>query len=249
MDAIFKALGDPARRAILDALRAGDGQTLSELEARFDMSRFGVMKHLRVLEDAGLITTVKRGRFKHHYLNAVPLQQVIDRWLDPLLAKPAARAVLDLKARLEGDPTMLDTTRPDFVLHTYIRCSQDALWTALTDAGQMAAYHFACSRARGDAAPGTATEFLRADGSTMLVQRTTAMDPKTRLEMTFEPHFAASDTPSRVVFVVEPEGETCKLTCEHYDLPPGQDGVREGWARWAASLKSWLETGQPIKLP
>lgn len=252
MDAIFKALNDPARRKLLDSLRASDGQTLQQLEAQLEMSRFGVMKHLKVLEESGLVVPRRAGRFKHHYLNAVPLQEVIDRWIEPLLAKPAARAVLNLKTRLEGDTAMLETetaTKPDFVLQTFIRCSQDALWDALTQAEQMAAYHFACSRATGDAAEGAATTFLRQDGSIMLVQRVTALDPKRRIEMTFEPHWTGDARTSRVVFLVEPEADTCKLTCEHYDLPAGQHGVTEGWARWAASLKSWLETGQPIKLP
>ena len=72
MDQTFKALNDPARRALLDSLRAQDGQSLSALEQVLDQSRFGVMKHLRVLEDAGLIVTRKQGRFKYHYLNALP---------------------------------------------------------------------------------------------------------------------------------------------------------------------------------
>ena len=143
MDAIFKALNDPARRDILDSLRREDGQTLGALEAQFEMSRFGVMKHLGVLEGAGLITTKKAGRFKHHYLNALPLQEVIDRWIEPLLAKPAARGLLDLKTQLEGAAKM---TRPDFVMQTFIRCKQDALWEALTDASQMARYHFLATR-------------------------------------------------------------------------------------------------------
>lgn len=104
MDTIFKALADSTRRELLDALRRKDGQTLTELEAASDLSRFGIMKHLKLLEEAGLVVTVKKGRFKYHYLNAVPLQEVIDRWIEPLVAKPAARAVLDLKAKLEGTP-------------------------------------------------------------------------------------------------------------------------------------------------
>lgn len=250
MDAIFKALNDPARRTLLDSLRDKDGQTLQQLEAQLDMSRFGVMKHLKVLEEAGLVVPRRRGRFKHHYLNAVPLQQVIDRWIEPLLAKPAARAVLALKATLEGDQAMLDTeTRPDFVHETFIRCTQDALWQALTDADSMAAYHFACSSARGDVGDGQTTEFLRKDGSVMLRQRTTAINPKSRIEMTFEPNWTDRPSPgSKVTFHVKPEGDACKLTVEHYEVPEGQDGIREGWARWAASLKSWMETGTAIKI-
>lgn len=139
-------------------------------------------------------------------------------------------------------------TKPDFVHQTFIRCSQDALWEALTRADQMAAYHFACSAAEGDAAEGVATRFLRDDGSLMIAQRTLRIDPKSRIEMTFEPSFGDNHDPSRVVYRIEAEGPHCKLTCEHYEIKPGQEGVREGWARWAASLKSWLETGQAMKM-
>ena len=250
MDTIFKALNDPARRALMDSLRAKDGQTLSELEAQLDMTRFGVMKHLKVLEEAGLVVSRKKGRFKYHYLNAVPLQEVIDRWIEPLLAKPVARGIISLKTHLEGDRPMLDAEiKPDFVHQTVIRCTQDALWDALTRADQIAQYHFACDAAEGDAVVGAPTKMIRKDGSTMLTQTTTKLDPKTRIESTFEPNFADGDnTVSRIVFLIEPEGPRCKLTCEHYEIPEAHQGVREGWARHIASLKSWLETGQPIKL-
>ena len=249
MDAIFKALSDPARRTLLDALREKDGQTLLQLQEHLDMTRFGVMKHLAVLEEATLITTIRRGRFKYHYLNAVPLQQVIDRWIEPLVAKPSARGLLSLKASLEGTSPMPDQ-KPDFVHQTFIRTTQDNLWDALTRADQMAAYHFACDVARGDAAPGGVTEYLLPDGSLMLTQRTLSITPKSRIEMSFEPAWAPPGTPSsRVVFTVAPEGDICRLTTEHYGLTPGMEGVAEGWARWTASLKSWLETGTAIKAP
>lgn len=250
MDTIFKALGDPARRKLLDSLRAQDGQSLTELEAHLDMTRFGVMKHLKVLEEAGLVVTKKQGRFKYHYLNAVPLQEAIDRWIEPLIAKPMARGLIAVKANLEGTDKMLDAPlKPDFVHQTFIRTSQDALWNALTNADQIGAYHFACDRAEGDAEVGSPTRMLRADGSTMLTQTTIALDPKTRIEMTFEPNwFESENKASRIVFLISPEGPMCKLTCEHYQIPEGQEGVREGWARHVASLKSWLETGQPLKL-
>lgn len=247
---IFKALNDPTRRSLMDALRRKDGQTLTELESALDMTRFGVMKHLKLLEEAKLITSVKRGRFKYHYLNAVPLQEVIDRWIEPLLAKPTARGLLNLKTHLEGGTHMLDTpNKPDFVHQTIIRCSQDVLWDALTKADQIAEYHFACSAAKGDAEVGKPTQMLRVDGSTMLTQTTISLDPKSRIESTFEPNWSGTDKePSRVVFLIEPEGDSCKLTCEHYDVPEDQQGIREGWARHVASLKSWIETGRPIKM-
>lgn len=243
MDQIFKALNDPTRRALLDALRKEDGQSLSELEARLAMTRFGVMKHLGVLEAANLVVTKKVGRFKHHYLNAQPLQEVIDRWIEPLLARPMARAMTDLKSQLEGRHAM---GKPDFMMQTFIRTSQDKLWDALTSPDQIAAYHFAADSARAHSSGGH--EMIRKDGSLMLRMALIREDPKTRLEFSFEPFFGEGDhPPSRAVFVIEPQGEICKLTCEHHGITPALEAVREGWARQMASLKSWLETGQPIK--
>jgi len=244
MDAIFRALNDPTRRALLDSLRRKDGQTLGELEGALEMTRFGVMKHLKLLEEAGLVVSVKRGRFKYHYLNALPLQEVIDRWIEPLLAKPAARAVIDLKAKLEGTaPMSLDDRKPDFVMSTFIRCSQDALWDALQDPDAVAHYHFMQCRAerKGD----KVTMFLP-DGTPMMSSAIIEAEPKTRLVTTFEPHWAEIP-PSRVVYLILVEGSACRLTIEHYGLAfpatPGE-GIVDGWERWAAGLKSWLETGR-----
>ncbi len=248
MDLIFKALNDPNRRALLDALRVKDGQTLTDLEEQLEMTRFGVMKHLKVLEEAGLVVPVKRGRFKHHYLNVVPLQQVIDRWIEPLLSKPAARALLSLKADLERTSPMLDTVKkPDFVLQTFIRCTQDALWDALTDPEQMSRYHFMAHRV---ALEDETFVYRHADGSDMLHCRKIETDPKSKIVSTFEPKWEGGGATSRTIFLIVPEGETCALTVEHYELSfpvvPGE-GVADGWARWAASLKSYLETGTALR--
>jgi DNA-binding transcriptional ArsR family regulator len=102
MDEVFKALADPTRRGLLDALFECDGQSLSELEGRLPMSRFGVMKHLKVLEGAGLVTARKRGREKLHYLNPVPIRLVHDRWVSKY-AEPWASALTGLKRELEED--------------------------------------------------------------------------------------------------------------------------------------------------
>jgi DNA-binding transcriptional ArsR family regulator/uncharacterized protein YndB with AHSA1/START domain len=243
MDAIFKALNDPSRRALLDALRAKDGQTLSDLEEQLDMTRFGVMKHLKLLEDASLITTRKVGRFKYHYLNALPLQEVIDRWIEPLLAKPAARGVLDLKARLERKMT----EKPDFRMQTYIHCTQDALWDALTDPDQAVEYNFVAARCERK---GNALVYYTPDENIMLICTETKLDPKTRIESTFEPHWAGPDVEletSRFVYLIEPQGATCQLALEHYGVPAGQEGVADGWHRTLAGLKTWLETGKGVK--
>ncbi|MCU1455118.1 MAG: putative HTH-type transcriptional regulator YuzN, partial [Acidimicrobiales bacterium] len=100
MDAVFRALADPTRRSLLDELFRQDGQTLRELEGRFDMTRFGVMKHLKLLEQAGLVVTRRRGREKLHFLNPVPIRLVHDRWVSKY-AEPWAAGLSDLKTELE----------------------------------------------------------------------------------------------------------------------------------------------------
>jgi DNA-binding transcriptional ArsR family regulator len=101
-DRVFKALADPTRRFLLDRLFARDGRTLTELESELDMTRFGVMKHLRVLEDAGLVVTRKEGREKLHFLNVVPIRLVHDRWIDKFTERRVS-ALTDLRRRLEED--------------------------------------------------------------------------------------------------------------------------------------------------
>ena len=246
MDSVFKALADPARRTLLDSLRDTDGQTLQQLQGQLDMTRFGVMKHLGVLEEARLITTKKVGRFKHHYLNAVPLQQAIDRWIEPLLVKPAARAVLDLKSQLEGETRM---SKPDFVMETYIKTTQDRLWDVLMDEKAIAHYHFVASHGTRN---GDTITMHNPDGSPMLVNTLLASDPKSRMEWSFEPHWDGGASPtSTVIYLIKPQGEFVRLTVEHYGLGgpavPGE-GVADGWVRWASGLKTWLETGNDARI-
>ena len=100
-DLVFKALGDASRRFLLDLLFKRDGQTLSELESQLAMSRFGVMKHLRVLEQAGLVITRRTGREKFHFLNAVPIRLIHDRWIDKYTERQVS-ALVDLKTSLES---------------------------------------------------------------------------------------------------------------------------------------------------
>jgi DNA-binding transcriptional ArsR family regulator len=100
MDPVFKALADPTRRGLLDALFERDGQTLTELEGRLPMTRFGVMKHLKVLEEANLVATRRKGREKLHFLNPVPIQQVYERWVSKY-AQPVAAGLVGLKRELE----------------------------------------------------------------------------------------------------------------------------------------------------
>ncbi len=103
-DRVFKALADPTRRLLLDRLFERDGRTLGELESQVEMTRFGVMKHLRILEDAGLVVTRRSGREKLHYLNPVPIRLVHDRWIDKYTEGPAS-LLADLKRALEEENT------------------------------------------------------------------------------------------------------------------------------------------------
>src|SRR3954464_13494856 len=124
MDEVFRALADPTRRSLLDELFREDGQTLSALEERFAMTRFGVMKHLKQLEEAGLVVAKKHGREKHHFLNPVPIRLVHDRWVSKY-AEPWAAALSELKQRLE--------TTMEKVFEIYIRTTPKRLWEAITD--------------------------------------------------------------------------------------------------------------------
>ncbi|TMK25703.1 MAG: metalloregulator ArsR/SmtB family transcription factor, partial [Actinobacteria bacterium] len=134
MDEVFKALADPTRRSLLDELFEQDGQTLSALEQRLPMTRFGVMKHLRVLEEAGLVITRRRGREKLHFLNAVPIRLVHDRWVSKY-AEPWAASMSELKGRLEEE-TM------EKVFEIYIKTTPDRLWEAITDSELRSKYNF-----------------------------------------------------------------------------------------------------------
>lgn len=250
MDAILKALADKTRRELLDALRVSDGQTLSELEASLTMSRFGVMKHLKLLEEAGLVLTRRDGRFKYHYLNAAPLQEVVDRWIEPLTRGPATRALLDLKAQIEGTEQMTMTSdKPDFVLETYIKASPERIWEALTSAELSKLYYIAGAAIHSDFVDGSDYEYVTDDGSVMLSGQIISADPPKRLEMTFLPGWLGPDAkPSRNVYLIEAEADCSKLTVLHFDIPPGSEGVKQGWPKIVASLKTLLETGEPMPI-
>src|SRR5271165_4083599 len=136
VDTVFRALADPTRRSLLDELFREDGQTLSMLEERFSMSRFGVMKHLKQLEEAGLVVTRRRGREKLHFLNPVPIRLIHDRWVSKY-AEPWAAALSDLKQELEK--------QMEKVFEIYIRTTPERLWEAITDPEIRQKYNFGAS--------------------------------------------------------------------------------------------------------
>ena len=138
------------------------------------------------------------------------------------------------------------TDRPGYVLSTYIRCTQDALWEALTDAGAAAHYHpFTPDAVR----EGDAIVYKLPDGSDMLLCRETALTPKSRIEATFEPRWAPGIP--RLPHRLDDRARgtvLCRLTLEHYDIPDGGEGYAEGWERLVAGLKTWLETGETARV-
>src|SRR5712672_29160 len=148
MDEVFKALADPTRRSLLDELFKEDGQTLSALEQRLPMTRFGVMKHLRVLEAAGVVVTRRQGREKLHHLNPVPIRLVHDRWVSKY-AEPWAAGLSGLKQELEStmdtktmEPKTMEPKTMEKVFEIYIKATPERVWGAITDPAVRAKYNF-----------------------------------------------------------------------------------------------------------
>jgi uncharacterized protein YndB with AHSA1/START domain len=245
-DEVFRALADPHRRTLLDLLRREDGQSLGALERHLPMTRFGCMKHLKVLEDAGLITTRKVGREKLHFLNAVPIRQVYERWVSQF-AEPWARALTGLASSLESQ-----AMKP-LVLHVFIRTTPERLWQALTD-GEMARQYYYATRVQSSWKVGAPLEYLRDNGEAALKGEVLEIDPPKRLVTTFKPQFLPPGAPphtSKVTFEIEPQGGACKLTLIHEGLEEGSPMTQEftiGWAKITSGLKTLLETGEALAL-
>jgi len=241
---VFKALADPTRRSLLDELFREDGQTLHELEARFPMTRFGVMKHLKQLEEAGLVVTRRRGREKLHFLNPVPIQLVHDRWVSKF-AEPWAAGLSGLKRELER--------QMEKVFEIYIKTTPERLWEALTDPAIRAKYNFG-SGAYSDWTPGARIE-LRAEKADGLVGEGEVLevDPPRRLVHTMIANFsdeARAEGTSRVTYEIEPVGDSCRLLLIHDQM---RDGANEqlygGWPMILSGLKTWLESGELLTTP
>lgn len=246
MEEVFRALGDPSRRRLLDALHRQDGQTLRQLEAHLEMTRFGVMKHLRVLEHAGLVTTKRIGREKRHYLNPVPIRLIHDRWIRKY-AEPLVGAMSHLKRTLEAIPM----NAPKHVYEVYIRTTPERLWQAITDPAFTSQFFYRNS-VRSTWKVGDTVEHLSPEGAVMLSGKVVEFDPPKKLVHTFVAvHDAeqAKEKPSRVSWTIEPRGETCLLTLVHDDFEAGSktaESVRLGWNPVLSGLKTLLETGKPL---
>ena len=245
MDEVFRALADPTRRRLLDELFRQDGQTLSALEERFPMTRFGVMKHLRQLEEAGLVATRRRGREKLHFLNPVPIRLVHDRWVSKY-AEPWAAALSGLKTRLEAEM--------EKVFEIYIRTTPERLWDAITDPEQRAKYNFG-STYSSDFTPGSRIEVSHPKSDGLLGEgENLEVDPPRRLVQSMVALWsdeAKAEGTSRVTWEIEPVGEdSCLLKVTHDQLREGaSDELYGGWPMILSGLKTWVETGQELTTP
>jgi uncharacterized protein YndB with AHSA1/START domain/DNA-binding transcriptional ArsR family regulator len=244
-DEVFKALSDPTRRGLLDELFEQDGQTLTMLEGRLAMTRFGVMKHLRVLEEAGLVVTKRRGREKLHFLNPIPIRLVHDRWVSKY-AEPWAATLSNLKQTLEENVM-------EKVFEIYIKTTPERLWQAITDTELRQKYTFGVG-VTSDWAVGSPYQAVQpASGQTISEGENLEVDPPHRLVQSFTAVWSddvrAAGT-SRVTWEITPVGDSCQLTVTHDQLPEGVNSqIYGGWPMILSGLKTLLETGELLTTP
>lgn len=270
-DAVFRALGDPARRRLLDRLNERNGLTLTELCADMGMTRQSVSKHLDVLETAGLVTTFRRGREKNHYLDAAPINDIADRWIRTY-DRARAAALSDLKTALEANS--MDTTKDTtFVYTTYIHATPEKVWQGLTDPAFTKQYwrHPKAGgvEMRTDWKKGSTYDVTYEQSGLVVSHREQVIlesDPYRRLSYTwhtFTPEWAAAhgidetlasqwaaEPRSKVAFDIEDAGDgVVKLTVVHDGFDPGSavlQGVSGGWPAVISALKTLLETGSSL---
>ncbi len=242
---MFKALADPTRRGLLDELAREDGQTLSALEGRLPMTRFGVMKHLKVLEEAGLVVSKRRGREKLHYLNPVPIRLVHDRWVSKY-TEPWAAALVGLKSEIE-DETM------EKVFEIYIKTTPERLWEAITDPEQRSRFTFGVAPIT-DWTPGSTYEAKHLQSGTVIMTgENLEVEPPRRLVQSFIAKWSEgveSEGTSRVTWEIEPVEDSCRLLVTHDQLREGANGeLYGGWPMILSGLKTLLETGESLTTP
>jgi uncharacterized protein YndB with AHSA1/START domain/DNA-binding transcriptional ArsR family regulator len=259
MDEVFKALADPGRRQLLDSLNSRNGQSLRELCSGLHMARQSVSKHLAILEAANLVTTVRRGREKLHYLNAAPINDIGGRWITRY-DRGRVEALADLKRALEEGPM----DKPSFVYTTYIRTTPEQLWQALTDPAFTRRYwnaSFETDWRAGSTMTWDLGGITVADPEQVVLES----EPYRRLSFTwhtFSPELndshgfpdevrerIAAEGRSKATFELEPVGDSVKLTVIHDGLDP--DGIvksliGDGWPRVLSRLKTLLETGETL---
>ena len=244
MDLVFKALADPTRRSLLDELFRQDGQTLSMLEGRVAMTRFGVMKHLKVLEDAGLVVTRRRGREKLHFLNPVPIRLVHDRWVSKY-AEPWVAGLSEIKERLER--------QMEKVYEIYIRTTPERLWEAITDPTIRAKYNFGASVSSEWKMGAALTMGVDAMGVELGEGEILEIDPPRRLVHTMTALWSdevKAEGPTRVAWDIVQVEDSCHLTVTHDQMREGaNDEIFGGWPMILSGLKTWLESGELLTTP
>jgi uncharacterized protein YndB with AHSA1/START domain len=244
VEPVFKAIADPTRRELLDELFRRDGQTLGALASRFDMTRVAVAKHLHLLEAAGLVATQRRGREKLHYLNAVPIRLVHDRWVSKYTEAWAA-GLVGLKRDLEAGV--------EKVFEIYIRTTPERLWQAITDPEVRVRYQFG-ARVESDWTSGSTYHVLHNGAPRALIEgENLDVDPPRRLVQSYHAVWdddIAAEGPSRVTWEIEPIGDSCRLTVTHDQLREDADPhLYGGWPMIVSGLKTWLETGRELTTP
>ena len=244
MAPVFRALADPGRRLLLDRLFERDGQTLGELcEYLPGMTRFGVMKHLTVLEEAGLVTTQKVGREKRHFLDPVPIRLVHDRWTSKF-AESIVGSLTAIKTQLE---TPMGTV--NHVYNIYINASPERVWKAITDGDDTVRYYYG-TRVASSWEAGAALKYTYPDGSVAADGEVLEIDPGRSVTMSFHPRWDPqidAEGPVRMTWTLEPAGEDgasgTKLTVTSA-LVPGSHTESEfsgGVVYIVSGLKSFLE--------
>lgn len=245
MDEVFKALADPTRRSLLDELFERDGQTLSALEQRLPMTRFGVMKHLKVLEEAGLVSTKRRGREKLHYLNPVPIRLVHDRWVSKY-AEPWAAALSGLKQTIEEEVM-------EKVFEIYIKTTPERLWEAITDSEMRQKYNFGVG-VTSEWTLGSRYEGVHPMAPfTLLEGENLEVEPPRRLVQSFTALWGEDvkrEGTSRVTWEIEQVGDSCRLSVTHDQLREDANSeLYGGWPMILSGLKTLLETGETLTTP
>ena len=247
----FRALGDPSRRLLLDRLFERDGQTLGELCAHLpSMTRFGVMRHLDVLEEAGLVETRRDGRQKRHYLDPVPIRLVHDRWISKY-AEPVVGAMAAMKTHLEAEAM----STPDHVYSVYIKADPDRVWRAITDGVETERYYYG-TRVSSDWSKGGRIVYEYPDGSVAADGEVLDIDPGRLVTMSFharwDPVVEASG-PVRMTWLIEPNGDGgSKLTVTTAGLVPGTQMAEDfagGIVYIVSGLKTLVETGESMAVP
>lgn len=252
-DAVFRALADPNRRRMLDLLKASPGLTVGRVAGYFEFSRFAVMKHLRVLEDAGLVVRRRMGRNKRLYINVVPIQLIHDRWISRYSALWASR-LTSIKHELEKEDRTMQATKLSQVHVVYIRTTPQELWEALTRP-EFTRQYFHETDLTSELQVGSTIDYLKKteEGGTRsaLTGEILEVEPCTRLVHTFS-FPSLQDKPTRVTYEIEPAGaDTVKLTVTHENFDGETETynmVRGGWPPILSGLKSLLETGEPLRI-